>query len=220
MEKRGVLTAEIERRIIQLIDEQNESMHTSIEEVFLPYLRMLKDGDLDFLKIPKDAGRFFHGLAVQYMRTNHIKGARRRMTGANFSRYERIANVITLILSANIGFSLYATREECEVFLLENPSDTPFVTGDQPAVNLATNPTRSDTPARFDLYYPLSPKKAFLLLEPGSDHRPTSATVTADMAHMYNLRMAAHSYRQVLAQSPSELQEISATLPAFLSAYR
>jgi hypothetical protein len=220
MEKQGVLTPEIERRITQLIDEQNENMHTSIEEDFLPYLRMMKDGDLEFLNTPKDAGRFFHGLAVQYMRTNHIKGARRRMTDDNFARYERIANVVTPILSANIGFSMYVARAECEVFLLENLSDIPFVTGDQPAINLATNPTRSDTPTRFDLYYPLSPKKAFLFLEPVSDHRPKSTTVTADEAHMYNLRMAAHSYRQVLAQSPPELQEISATLPAFLSAYR
>jgi Protein of unknown function (DUF4238) len=220
MEEQGVLTPEIERRIDQLIDEQNENMHTSIEEDFLPYLRRMREGDLNFLNRPKDAGRFFHGLAVQYMRTNHVKGARRRMTDANFARYEKIANVITLILSANIGFSMYVTRGECETFLLENLSHIPFVTGDQPAINLATNPTRSDTPTRFDLYYPLSHQKAFLLLEPESDHRPTSITVTADQANMYNLRMAAHSYRQVLAQSPPELQEISVTLLAFLSAYR
>ena len=78
----------------------------------------------------------------------------------------------------------------------------PFVTADQPVINLAANPTNNEPPDKFDLYYPLSPTKAMLLLEPSSDHLPPSSAVTEGYSHIMNLRMAAHSYRQVFAKAP------------------
>jgi uncharacterized protein DUF4238 len=101
--------------------------------------------------------------------------------------------------------------------LLDNPTDIPFVTADQPVINIAANPTQSIPVERFELYYPLSPAKALLLLEPSSDFLPAGSTVSADLAHLNNLRVAAHSYQQVFSDSPEELKAIKSELPAFLS---
>lgn len=46
---------------------------------------------------------------------------------------------------------------------------------------------------------------------------PNSPTVSADLAHFCNLRTAAHSYQQIIFNSPEELQTIVNELSAFLS---
>jgi hypothetical protein len=84
-------------------------------------------------------------------------------------------------------------------------------------INLAANPTESVPVERFELYYPLPPAKALLLLDPSSEFLPAASTVSADLAHLYNLRVAAHSYQQVFSDSPEELKAIKPELPAFVS---
>lgn len=195
----------------------SEDLHTSIEESFKPVLDSMLVGNLSFYTDRVVATRFFHGIAAQYLRTDLAKKAQRTWTAAEFEVFERIANVLVHIYAVNLGFSLYADRERYRIILLENRTDVPFVTADQPVVNIASNPTVTKPPDKFELYYPLSPTKAMLLVEPSSDHFPHDLAVSAVSVHVYNSLMAAHSYQQIYGSSRRALDSLRADLSAIRS---
>jgi hypothetical protein len=207
--------AEIDRAIIQL----NEELHTGIEEDFQPHLSAMISGDLSFLEEAREAAVFYRGLAVQYARTNHIKKTRLIMEPERLALYQRIANPLVHILATNVGLSLYTDRKRHVIILLDNVTGVPFITGDQPVINIATGPKDTTPPAKFELYYPLSPTKAMLLVEPSSELLPGSSSVSETFVHLYNLRMAAHSYRQVFASSPRALESVRDELTAYMSCF-
>ena len=179
----------------------------------------MKAGDLTFFDDPQKRYAFYFGLSVQYVRTNHIDGARSNIKDANFERYMRIANVLTHIMATNVGRSLIGEHERHRIVLLDNTTSIPFVTADQPAINLSARPKNFEPPAKFELYYPLSPARAMMLLDPDSSHMPSNLSVSAVQVHHYNLLMAAHSFRQVYSSSKAELEAINVELPAFLSCF-
>jgi hypothetical protein len=217
LETAGVAAPATMAEIGRIIAELNENYHTSIEGVFKPYLDSMLAGNLSFLGDPENASKFYWGLAVQYLRTNHIKGTKLAMPPERVAYYLKLANVLVHILAKNLGLNMYARREQYTIMLLDNPTGVPLVTADQPVINIAGNPRDSNPLQRFELYYPLSPTKAFLLLEPSSEFLPHGSTLSADVAHLYNLRMAAYSYQQIFSNSPEELKAIKTELPAFLS---
>jgi Terminase small subunit len=93
------------------------------------------------------------------------------------------------------------------------------VTADQPVINISTNPKEFKLPAKFELYYPLSATKAMMLLESESVHLHRNRSVSGQQAHLYNLHMAAHSFRQVYSNSTAELEAIRVELAALLSCF-
>ena len=223
-ESGGMVDEDAFRASMAYIDKQivemNENFHTSIENLFRPILKSLKGGDLSFFQDPAKKHAFYFGLAVQYNRTNHLKGTSTEMNEHAFERYLRIANVLTHIMATNVGRSLFAGHDGWNrIVLLDNLTDVPFVTADQPVINLSASPKNFDRPTKFELYYPLSPTKSMMLLEPDSSHLPSNASVSAGQAHHYNLLMAAHAYRQVYSNSQAELETIKTDLPAFLSCF-
>jgi hypothetical protein len=206
----------IEQQIIEL----NENYHNSIEGLFQPILEALQAGNLTFLQEQEKRHAFYYGLSVQYARTNHVKGTRQNMKKPAYELYTRIANVLTHIMAINVGHSWIGQHDRNQIVILENASEIPFVTADQPAINLSSNPTNFDPPTKFDVYYPLSPTRALMVLEQSSAHLPDSASISGAQVHHYNLLIAAHSYRQVYSNSPAELEAINAELEAFLSCFR
>ena len=205
--------------IDQQIIEPNENYQTSIEDLFRPMLESMKAGDLAFFEDNHTKCAFYFGLSVQCARTNHIKGSRLLMKGQDFERYMRVANLLIHIMATDVGHSLIGDYERHAVVLLDNASEVPFVTADQPLINLSANPKEFKPPAKFDLYCPLSPTKAMILLESESTHVPRDRSVSSEQAHLYNLHMAAHSFRQVYSTSEKELKAIKVELTAFLSCF-
>jgi hypothetical protein len=217
--KQGTASPELLAAINRDIAETNENLHTTIEQTFHPYLKRLRIGDLTFLSNDDDAARFYLGLAVQYMRTNHRRRIELIMSSENRTRYERIANVLTHILAVNIGYSLFSDHPKRKFVLIENNTDVPFVTADQPVINIAAKLKEVTPPEKFEAYYPVSPTKALLLFEPDSEFLPKSSTVSAMEAHFWNLRIASRAYQQVFAKGSKELGDIQTDLPAFVSCH-
>lgn len=220
LEKTGLLTPEGTAVLDQAIVELNDDLHTSIEADFQWYLESMISGYLAFLKNPEQAAIFYHALSVQYARTNHIKRTRVVMDSKRFEMYTRIANPLTHIVATNVGSSLYAERETHSIQILENKTSIPFITGDQPLINVASGPKDTAPPARFDLYYPLSPRKAMVLLAPSSEFLPSEPSIISEnFVHLCNLRIAAHSYRQVFSASKEPLESIRNELSAYMSCF-
>src|SRR4029077_3070909 len=171
----------------KLTAEMNEDLHTSIEEGFKPFLDSMLSGDLRFYSNAATVPAFFSGIAAQYLRTNQIKRARATLPSDRLAVFERIVNILVHILAISVGFSLYSDRTRYEVILLDNATDIPFITADQPVINIAANPKETKPPDKFELYYPLSPTKAMLLVKSDSSHLPGSPSVTPTSVHLYNL---------------------------------
>lgn len=219
LEASGHATPELLAEVDKVIAEMNENLHTSIEEDFKPYLDSMLAGNLKFYSDQAAGPVFFRGIAAQYLRTNQIKRARITMGADKLETFQRVVNVLVHILAINVGFNLYSDRKRYKVFLLDNATDVPFITADQPVINIAANPKETKPPDKFELYYPLSPTKAMLLIEPSSSHVPDSSSVTMMSAHLYNLHMGAHSYQQIFASPLQELESVRSDLPAFRSCF-
>lgn len=199
------------------IAEANENFHTSIEESFQPYLARLRNGDLSFLSSDTDMVLFYRGLSVQYMRTNHRRRIELLMPAENRAIYDRTANILTHILAVNIGYSLFNDHPRFRFVLIENHTDVPFVTTDQPVINVAANLKELAPPAAFEVYYPVSPKRALLILEPNSDFLPRTLSISPLEAYMWNLRIASRAYRQVFSTESKQLEIINADLPGYIN---
>lgn len=219
LEASGNGTPKLLAEVDSVITEMNENVYASIEEGFKPYLDFMLAGDLKFYSDPAACAAFFKGLAAQYLRTNQIKRARVTLGPEMLEAFQRVVNVLVHIFAINLGFSLYADRKRFRLTLLENATDIPFITADQPVINIAARPEETKPPDKFELYYPLSPNKAMLLLESLNNHLPDNPSVTAMSAHLYNLHMGAHSYQQIFASSPQELESVRNDLPAFRSCF-
>lgn len=217
LEASGKATPELLGRVDRVIYEMGEDLHTSIEEQFKPYLESMRCGDLTFYSDKKKAGLFFIGIAAQYLRTDLVKKARIIWRTRDYETFERIANVLVHIYAVNLGRSLYVDAERYQIMLLENRTEVPFVTGDQPVINIAARPVETRPPAKFELYYPVSPTRAMLLVEPSSDHFPKDSTVSAMAVHIYNSHVAAHSYRQVFGNTAEVLESVKSDFSAIRS---
>ncbi len=218
LQKSGRATPEALAEIDRMIVELNENLHTGIEDDFQPYLAAMIAGRLDFLDDPANAAIFYRGLAVQYARTNLIKQTLRAMDQSRRELYLRVANPLIHMVAINVGKSLYVERKDHKIVLLDNATDVRFITADQPVINIAAGPLDTAPPEKFELYYPLSPTKAMLLVESG-EAVPGDRSVSETFVRLQNLRMAAHSWRQVFSNTPQLLESIKQELPAYMSCW-
>jgi hypothetical protein len=214
LEASGHATPKLMDQVDRVIREMNENLHTSIEDDFKPSLKAMLAGDLSFYSDRPKASVFCRGLAAQYLRTDLVKKTRSIWRESEFELFERIANVLVHIYSINLGRSLYIDRDRYKIVLLENTSEVPFVTADQPVINIAASPTQTEPPEKFELYYPLSPAKAMLLVEPSSVNFPRDPSVGAISANVYNSHMAAHSYQQIYGSTQQVLESLRVDFPA------
>jgi hypothetical protein len=200
----------------KLIREINEDLHTAVEDNFNPLITRMLSDDLSFLDHTDTRAQLYGGLNVQYTRTKFIRGTMDAMPRERFDQYMRMSNLLVIILALNVGASMFGDAHKRIPYLLENKTIVPFVTGDQPIINLAANPTNTDPVDRFELYYPLSPTRALLLLEPNSQFTPKCLGLSERDARWFNLRIASNSYRQVYSNSKEELEALNAQLPDFI----
>jgi hypothetical protein len=210
---------ELLARVEGVIAEMNEDLHTSIEDNFQEFLGLMIRGDSSFYSDPAKATMFLRGLGVQYLRTDLAKKPRRIWTAAKFETFERVANILVHIYAINLGRNLYIDRERYKVVLLENHTDVPFVTTDQPVINIASNSMDTKPPEKLELYYPVSPTKAMLLVDPSSDHLPSDLSLSVMSVHVYNSHMAAHSYQQIYGSTRHVLESVRADLHAIRSCF-
>jgi hypothetical protein len=91
--------------------------------------------------------------------------------------------------------------------LLNNRTDTPFITGDQPIINIHAT-FEPGAPEKLEFFYPISPQTAMLLLEASSDH---SQSVTVENVLRFNNLIARNSHEQVFSNSREYLEALIAS---------
>jgi hypothetical protein len=183
-----------------------EDYHAGIEASFLPLLESALRKDIGFYADQESCTTLFHFLATQHMRTKGIKVRTieilKRKSNLDASR---IWDILSHMAATNIGMSVFLERERRKLVLVENTTDLPFITGDQPLVNLHGSDGEK-SPATLSWYYPISPRVALFLTEVDEGPTYTTAGLTSAQVSDLNARIAAASHRQLFGPSRESLE--------------
>lgn len=200
--------ATIDVALARFTSDVLEDYHAGVEASFLPLLARALRGDIGFYDDDKECIGFLHFLSTQYMRTRGIKERFIEVMPG----LKGIWNVAALMSATNIGASLYAERKKRRLIFVANGTDTSFVTGDQPAINLKG--ARPHPPENLSVFYPISPKAALLLTDIGEGPMFPACGLTDDQARSLNERMREASHRQVFARCRSSLEKLNSEKPS------
>jgi hypothetical protein len=184
-----------------------DNQHTVIESAFAPLLARSLERDFNWYENSADCVNFCNFVAAQLMRTRGVKEAtisrlKERM-GLDVSR---IWDILALIFGFNIGCSLFLERKARRFIVVRNDTAVPFITSDQPIINLHRD---GETPPEMaSLYYPIAPRLALYLGEPNDAIDIPFEAMTANGATYFNSRIAEASHSQVYAQTPELLKAV------------
>jgi hypothetical protein len=182
-----------------------ENYHAGLEANFVKLLARIKRADLSFLSSEPDSILFFYFVSMQYMRTKGIREKSiERVQAQNGHDLSRIWGILSIVFARAIGVSLFVERKQRNLALIKNRTDVPFITGDQPVINLhGQSPEPTQT---VSLYYPITPRLAVLLTE--VDEQPAFSTeyLTSQHASEFNERIFHASHSQVFSESEASLR--------------
>lgn len=181
-----------------------EDYHSKIENSFAPLLEKARQGDMSFYS-DENCVPFVRYICTQFMRTKGTKEKfLKKMGETGGPDYSRVWNILIHMFATNIGAGLYAERHKRVLQLLDNSSDVPFITGDQPIVNLKSVPGQA--PERLSLYYPISPTKA--LVWGDVDELPMKNFVSAVDAQNFNAKVKNAAYLELFGDSSEALLNV------------
>jgi hypothetical protein len=191
----------------ELIVNFGEDYHEQIENSLLTFLNSMLAGNAEFYLDSKQAAKFLYALSVQYTRTKQVREAALSQIGTTFNDCDtrRVWSALSHIMAMKIGESLYIDRQRFSLVLIDNDTDTPFITADQPIINLHATFT-GKPPDRLEFFYPLSPQRAMLLVEASS--RISDQPISAVSVNSYNVRMIQNSHEQVFSNSEEYLASV------------
>ena len=198
-----------------------EDRHSLIERAALPILLNLTSGDINAIKPMESRANFYSFIAHQIMRTKLPKDIsialsekRSKENGTpafhqGHELFQRNWNILSLICSINISFSLLSDDTRDNYALLINNTSTSFITSDRPVNNFhpdELDKTAFAAPKKLDIFYPLSPTTAFLLLE---DRKPQHEVIhiTESDATYYNQLIAQSSFGTIYANSKENIEK-------------
>jgi hypothetical protein len=164
--KEKIGNQKIKYNIDILTKEFNENIHTSIEKNGQKYLEMLYNENISFYNTNKGNCEFNIFICEQYFRTKRMKESIMQtnipIKNVNF---ENCWTVGAHILSTNLAGTLSIKKESYKCILLKNNTEIPFLTSDQPVINIPAdkNHIRKLEQNNFELYYPITPKLALII---------------------------------------------------------
>jgi hypothetical protein len=199
------LSREIDDEISTFRANVLEDRHAAIERAVEPLLERALHGDLAFYTDPKECIHFLNYLCTQNLRT---KGVRERLLRLNAKTgmpdISRIWSFLALAFGQNSGCGLYVERRRRKLVLVQNNTDLPFITGDQPVANLLA--IAGGPPEHFALYYPISPYLALVLNEVDQELPLTTETLTIEDVHGLNAKIASGCHAQLFGTSEKALR--------------
>lgn len=157
-----------------------ENMHSQYENDAREVIDQLLNGDTSALEGGEKLFQLMNFMGHQISRTIHFKETALQSLSTSESMVnsgirdtmEQSWWLLSHMFGSNLGYSLYASSSQTHQALLVNNSKTPFITSDQPIINIhaCTLSTEKKPPNEADFYYPISPKKAIVICD--SDRFP------------------------------------------------
>lgn len=207
--QRPDVSNELRKAQAELISNLDEDYHSSIEHDLQIGLKSLLVGSTDFFSDVRIAGGFLRALALQSLRT---KKRRQMMCGLvripiPGAAMERMWGPMIHMLAVNIGGSLLRDRHLFRIILLKNETQLPFITGDQPVININDDRDPRGIPSEIEFYYPLSPKSAMWFVLTSKAPKPRTLDLTEEEVRSYNARIANNHHEQLYANEEKALIE-------------
>jgi len=209
-------TGSIAENLLPTIDEAvantEEDYQMMIETRLQPFLDSMLAGDAGFYADDEKLTTFLYATAVQYFRTKKVKESVIALAEERFKNIRRVWNVLSHIYATNVAYTLFSERYDFRISLANNRTETPFIAGDQPVINVHAPPSRDARPAELEFYYPLSPQRAMFLNKTSKNNCAKWPEVSEQEVYHYNLLVARNSHEQVFSNSEAALKEIQEQL--------
>ncbi len=141
-----------------------DHMQTNFERMGTP---LLNCQSLDDLKNIKDKYQTIFFLCVQYCRTNKmrevgIEGYKDYPMKSEL--YKKVFPYISLLVATTLGHNLVVGNPNTRYIFVRNETSIPFITCDQPVINLKKDDVDENGFAKdLEFYYPISPSTAIMI---------------------------------------------------------
>lgn len=216
--KSGIQNQEVELHIHAMKCNLVENLHTAHENMALPVLAALAEERLDVLQDKKCMIEFMAFFGHQITRTKSFRDGYLRVQLRRDTREIEVADAIThawwfisYMLGMNLGLSLFKWRGQTRQALLINDTAMPFITSDQPIVNVhsCVSETEFAPPKHADFYYPISPRVAYTICD---SERFASGKNVVDESTVVelNTKMAAQAMVHIIGDSENAIRPFQA----------
>jgi hypothetical protein len=203
----GDISEALRAQLAQALDEIDKTIaeryHGSVEGRAKPILERLRRGDAAFYEDLSGAIVFIEFLVHQYFRTARMRNLAGRLPQLVPHKPERTWPIESFIYATNVGASVVAQRKNYRITLLKNGTAVPFISSDQPVINL-----NSHEDEELCLYYPLSPKFA-LVYHADSERFPDARMSLSTLeVELYNFELYRRSDSQTYSNDRDYLEAL------------
>jgi hypothetical protein len=195
---------QLETALREVEKTMGESYHGATETRAIPILDALRQGDVSFYADEKASMTFIDYISHQYFRTANLRNRMLAIPNPLPHDIRRTWPVEAFIYATNLASSFVRQRREYRIVLLRNKSQVPFITGDQPVINL-----RGVDVAEVDLYYPLQPDLAMIFTADRTRYTGDDANLGRIAVESYNHRIYAKSDSQIYGNDPVYLASLA-----------
>jgi hypothetical protein len=195
---------ELEQALRDVEKTTGESFHGATEKRAVPLLNALRREDVSFYADRTAAMTFIDYLSHQYFRTAKHRNSMLALPNPLPHDMRRTWPVEAFIYATNLACSFVRQWHDYRIVLLRNRSEIPFVTGDQPLINLCGMQDQ-----QVDLYYPLKPDLAMIFTADRSHYPSDDLDLGPIAVESYNHRIYAKSDTQIYGNDPFYLASIA-----------
>lgn len=205
-----------------------EDLHSAHENDVQKIIHSLANRDLTMLSEEKNLMLFVQFFGHQISRTKTFKDTIiSGMARADSKTPKNIANAmgecwwfLSYMFGMNIGASLYLTRKIDKHCLLLNETNTPFITSDQPIINVHNSLDDEEfvppSDEQCDFYYPISPQVAYMINK--SDRFQQGINIVSiDTVNELNLKVARKANINIVSDSEESLKILLKSIGAHIN---
>ncbi|WP_050470289.1 DUF4238 domain-containing protein [Herbaspirillum chlorophenolicum] len=211
----SVTSHEVEHSILAMSCNTLENLHTDHEIRARPILDGMATGSLDVLQSEESMIAFLAFFGQQVFRTKALRDNALRALSRSTTQERLYADAmehawwfISYMSGTNLGFSLYNDRHASRHALLINDTSVPFITSDQPIVNVheCVSETEFSPPKYADFYYPISPRVAFVVCD---SERFSSGINQVDelTAREFNTKIATQAMVHIVGDTADSIRQ-------------
>lgn len=220
IQKRHLKTEEVKNLDLAIQYNSFENLHTSFECGVLPVMKELHKGSEKILAIKEYMIDFCSYVGLQFTRTKTFKEKSIAAIKTNsfltavypdkVELTERNWWFISFMLGINVGFSLFSSRAKNNHIFICNDTEIPFITSDNPVINIhpsLAKLSRNEAPKNLDLYFPISPRYAYMINE-STVYDELSDSIEETDVQKLNSLMARESDQTIYGNSKEILETV------------
>lgn len=210
----GTRNREAEERIHALKCNLVENLHSVHERSARDVLDALANEDISVLQADRHMIEFMIFFGHQISRTKTFRDSIRRVFPRRNPTEIAIADTVehgwwflSYMFGMSLGRNLYASRRHERHSLLINNTQQPFITADQPVVNVHTcvSETEFDAPEHADFFYPISPRVALMICE-SERFKPGKVEVDEATVIELNSKLASQAMFHLIGDSEEAIR--------------